>query len=425
MPGVIPYGIAQSFWSDGATKARFFAIPNGTLIDVTDPNEWKLPVGGVTIKNFYYNGLIFETRLFVRHNNGAYAGYTYQWTGSNMATLVPAAGASRDLGGLIWDYPSRAQCLTCHTTVASGSLGLETRQFNINFNYPDIGIANQLSRLANWGFLNNSSPAPLAPFPAIDDTSASLSSRAESYLHVNCSNCHRGPTQSDAGRASWDARFSTSFGSKGLCDVVPLVAVSGNSTERLVRPASATLSTTWLRIQQRQNLFMPPLASDIVDTAGSNLIAQWANALLACPLGRIEAEAYNRNFDLTVGNLGPDGACDRGDNVDTEPTLDLNGGACNVGWVQATEWLEYDITVPSTATFDIAVRLASALTGKSVRLIIDGVASPALAAPAAGWQSWADAVWPGRTLSAGNHVVRIEMSTGDTNVNYIEFRPLN
>jgi len=71
------------------------------------------------------------------------------------------------------------------------------------------------------------------------------------------------------------------------------------------------------------------------------------------------------------------------------------------------------------------VRLAATTTGKSVRLIIDGVSSPLLAAPSAGWQSWGDAVWTNRTLTAGNHVVRLHMETGDTNVNYIEFRQLN
>jgi hypothetical protein len=209
-----------------------------------------------------------------------------------------------------------------------------------------------------------------------------------------------------------------------LCDVLPLVAVSGNAEERLVSPGFHDLSTSWLRMHQRETLFMPPLASIVPDAEGSSLIAQWIDAMSGCPLGRIEAEDYARYSDLSAGNAGPDGACDKGDAVDTEPTGDTGGG-CNVGWVQAGEWLEYDVTVPATATYDIVVRLAAAAAGKTVRLVIDGTALPTLTAPAGGWQSYADAVYPARTLTAGAHTVRIEMLTGDTNVNYLEFRALN
>jgi hypothetical protein len=423
--GVIPYGIAQSFWSDGAEKDRFVAIPDGTLIDTTDPLHWQLPAGGVTIKNFYWNGLIFETRLFVRHNNGTYAGYTYEWSGSDVATLVPVSGSSQDLGGTVWEYPTRAQCLTCHNASAGYSLGLETRQLNIERFYADTGLENQLSRFAGLGLLNTTTPTALDPYPPIDDTSVALATRATGYLQVNCGNCHRGPAQSEAGRATWDARFDTPFSSRGLCNAAPLVAVSGSAVERLLVPGSHTLSTTWLRMHQRENLYMPPLASIYPDSDGSNLIAQWIDAMSDCPLGRIEAESYNRYNDTTTGNEGPDGACDNGDNVDTQPTTDPNGGSCNVGWTVAGEWLEYDINVSSTATYDVALRLASALTNKTVRLVIDGTALSTVTAPSAGWQSWADRVYSGRVLTAGSHVIRVEMITGDINLNYIEFRRLN
>ena len=65
--GVIPYTIAQPFWSDGASKERYLALPNGTTISVDAAGDWVLPEGSVTIKNFRYNGKLFETRFVVRH----------------------------------------------------------------------------------------------------------------------------------------------------------------------------------------------------------------------------------------------------------------------------------------------------------------------------------------------------------------------
>ena len=31
------------------------------------------------MKNFKWQGKLFETRFFVRHNDGSYYGYSYEW----------------------------------------------------------------------------------------------------------------------------------------------------------------------------------------------------------------------------------------------------------------------------------------------------------------------------------------------------------
>ncbi len=135
---------------------------------------------------------------------------------------------------------------------------------------------------------------------------------------------------------------------------------------------------------------------------------------------RIEAEAYTDFFDTTAGNTGS-AACSTTD-VDAQATTDVGGG-CNVGWTDPGEWLEYEIHVQQSATFDIAVRLASAQTAKSVHVEVDGDdVTGALGAPSTGWQSWADAVAPGVQFSAGDHTLRLALDSGLTNVNYIEVR---
>ncbi|MCH5374388.1 MAG: carbohydrate-binding protein, partial [Planctomycetes bacterium] len=99
---------------------------------------------------------------------------------------------------------------------------------------------------------------------------------------------------------------------------------------------------------------------------------------------RIEAEDYVRYNDTTPGNQG--GGCDTGDDVDKEITGDSAGGGCNVGWTEAGEWLEYDVSVATAQTFDIITRAATANAGKSFHIEVDGVdVSGALGVPANGW----------------------------------------
>ena len=118
-----------------------------------------------------------------------------------------------------------------------------------------------------------------------------------------------------------------------------------------------------------------------------------------------------------------EGNCGSGP-VDSETTTDPNGGGCNVGWSKAGEWLDYSIQVASTKKFNIVARLASGLTGKTVRISIDGVAvGGSLTAPSAGWQAFADRAISDVTLSAGTHTVRVLFETGDTNFNYLDITP--
>ncbi|HEY9052493.1 MAG TPA: PQQ-dependent sugar dehydrogenase, partial [Gammaproteobacteria bacterium] len=71
--GVIPYEINAPFWSDGADKDRWFAIPDNTTITVELNHDWSFPNNSVTIKNFSLNNQLVETRLLVKHNDGSWA----------------------------------------------------------------------------------------------------------------------------------------------------------------------------------------------------------------------------------------------------------------------------------------------------------------------------------------------------------------
>jgi uncharacterized repeat protein (TIGR03806 family) len=282
--GMIPYTINAPFWSDGATKERWLAVPDGQMVTVRTDDDWDFPNRTVLMKSFRVGSRLIETRLLMRHPDGTWGGFTYEWnTQQTDATLVEG-GADRDIGnGQTWRFPSEEQCLECHTGVANRALGLETAQLNRTFTYTQTGrTANELATLSHIGLLSppitNSSAEPVMPDPA--DTGASLTNRARAYLHTNCSQCHRpnGPTPS-----TMDLRFTTALNATNACNATPQSGDLGiGANARLIAPGSSANSVIVNRVNRRDSNGMPPLASNDVDDAGVALLTQWIDGLTGC-----------------------------------------------------------------------------------------------------------------------------------------------
>src|SRR5689334_8588994 len=72
-PGLLPYDLVVAFWSDGASKSRYAAIPAGSVAFSSD-GEWQFPAGTVFVKTFELpleaaqpqRKRRLETRLLVR-----------------------------------------------------------------------------------------------------------------------------------------------------------------------------------------------------------------------------------------------------------------------------------------------------------------------------------------------------------------------
>ena len=119
---------------------------------------------------------------------------------------------------------------------------------------------------------------------------------------------------------------------------------------------------------------------------------------------RIKAVDYTAFHDSDSAH---EGGCGTGP-VDSETTSDPNGGGCNVGWTHPGEWLEYSLQVATTRKFHIVPRVASALSGKTIRLSLDGLdLAGSLSVPSSGWQAFADRPAKDVTLSAGTHTLRV------------------
>ena len=84
--GLIPYEPNAPFFSDNAIKTRWLALPDGQRIEVDSASShFNFPVGSVLVKNFALGARLVETRLFMRHNDGNWAGYTYEWNDTGTA----------------------------------------------------------------------------------------------------------------------------------------------------------------------------------------------------------------------------------------------------------------------------------------------------------------------------------------------------
>ncbi len=279
--GVIPFDVNMPLWSDGAAKQRWLALPDGETIEILANGDWDLPEGTVLIKNFSIDDQLIETRFLIHHDDGRWAGYTYEWNEEQTAaTLLPAGKARLLAGGQTWSYPSRPQCLGCHTEAASRALGPKTTQMNRDFLYPSTGLlASQLATLDAIGMFDEPLGSPASDHPALPDLldgTVQAGVRAKAYMDANCANCHQpgGPTV-----AAIDLRFEAPM---TLCNVAPDLGDLGVSGATLVTPGAPESSVLSLRAHALGLGAMPPLAKSLVDAQGTSVIDAWIGSADPC-----------------------------------------------------------------------------------------------------------------------------------------------
>jgi glucose/arabinose dehydrogenase/mono/diheme cytochrome c family protein len=366
--GVVPYEPASPLWSDGTHKARFFALPPATdgkggtqpaKIGVTSARGWNFPDGTVLVKSFAIEEVEgdpatrrwIETRFMLKEQ-GEWAGYSYEWNDEQTdAVLVPAAGKDReftirttglteDAAGVktqSWHYPSRTECMVCHSRASNYVLGLCTVQLNRDYDYRAVlgeghATDNQLRTLehlglleVNWwgdavgGLLAEAAAAGveekdrwgwvgrrtatrdpdawkfgqrksglLARAPAhtnrlvnpSDDTH-SLEARARSYLHSNCSSCH---VFAGGGNALIDLEYLTAYETRPLAamkaiGVKPLHATFDLPDARLIAAGHPERSVIHARMGRRGPGQMPQLSTTVVDERAVALVRDWILSL--------------------------------------------------------------------------------------------------------------------------------------------------
>lgn len=285
-PGLVSYDVASPLWSDGADKERFMAIPPGTEIEMLQDGDFVFPVGTVLVKTFMLGGKRVETRLLMRHPDGEWGGYTYEWNDAQTDAFLLETSKEVFVSGQSWRIPSRADCDSCHTDAANIALGPEFIQLNSDHVYASTKRrANQMETLAHIGMIaglddQDFDADQIVRLFGLDDPQASVEDKARSYLHSNCSNCHRpgGPGRSDA-----DMRFLVPFSGQQMCGTFPEAGSFGLFDARLVRPGDADNSVLLHRMEALDSARMPAIGSSIVDSKGAGVIRQWIDGMSGCP----------------------------------------------------------------------------------------------------------------------------------------------
>ncbi len=296
---LIPYDLIVPFWSDGAEKTRWVSVPENQKIKFAATGEWIFPQGTVFVKTFTLatNELNpnsqrrLETRLLVCDADGGVYGVTYKWRAdnsdadlleTNLTEAIPIQTAT-GVRTQQWYYPSRADCLTCHTANAGFVLGVKTRQLNRDLAYPSGVTDNELRAWNHLGlFDTNFSDAEIKNFPKLAnaaDTARSLEDRARSYLDANCANCHR-PRGTVA---YFDARYDTPLARQNLIDGRVLIDERIDHS-RVIAPNDIWRSILFMRTDTTEPFKMPPLARNMIDEQGMKLLRQWIESLPGPPV---------------------------------------------------------------------------------------------------------------------------------------------
>lgn len=290
--GIVACEPNVSFWSDHAQKRRWFSIPAlASKMTYAANGQWSFPAGQVWIKHFDIETergnpatkRRLETRFLVKNSAGAY-GITYKWRadGSN-ADLVGDGGLDEVLSivdngtpvNQTWRYPSRADCMTCHTPQTGFALSFNTRQLNRDYLFGAVS-QNQITALSDAGYFTASAGAVnhLPALAAATDTTASLEWRVRSYLEVNCIQCH----QPGIGSSLWDARSATPTDLAGLINGA-LVNNGGVPLNRWAVPGDTAHSMVLKRVSGTGAMRMPPLATTVRDLRAETLLTDWIGSL--------------------------------------------------------------------------------------------------------------------------------------------------
>ncbi|MFK7846384.1 MAG: T9SS type A sorting domain-containing protein [Rhodothermales bacterium] len=306
--GFIPYALNQPFWSDGAEKYRWIAIPNdGThdtpaeQITFSEEGLWAFPPGTVAVKHFELpldhadplKTKRLETRFNIIGDDGSIYGLTYKWNDEQTDAELLEGGlkesiAVRTAQGIeirSWEYPDRDMCLTCHNNAAGKIIGPRTRQLNGDLYYTKTDrTANQLATLNHLGIFSeaideNALPTYLtsATREASDQPNTStLEHSALSYLDSNCGYCHRPGVLFTS---LFDARLSIPLENSGIINGFAFnnLGIAGSA---IVVPGDTSNSLIYQRMKSLETqVAMPPIAKGRVDTLGMQLIADWILSL--------------------------------------------------------------------------------------------------------------------------------------------------
>ncbi|MGI8602157.1 MAG: PQQ-dependent sugar dehydrogenase [Verrucomicrobiales bacterium] len=290
--GCLPFEIIAPAWHDGAISHRFIALPPGAKLSPSDgawQDNFELPNGAIAVQTLVLEGRRIETRVIHRKDAEDWEFYTYAWDREQQdAELIPAGGVDRFVStsaegkdDLRWHFPSRFECMMCHTWPGKRVMALNPAQLNCAAK-PDAPNPGQ-NQLASWAALGvlarppPAQPEKMARLADPADELAELEARSRAILHTNCAHCHRsgggGGGKPEFQLPWWIARKDT-----GL-DTPPLMPMYGLTDAKLITPGAPGKSMVFRRMTELGPGHMPLLGVQKVDHASVRVLRRWIETL--------------------------------------------------------------------------------------------------------------------------------------------------
>jgi hypothetical protein len=162
----------------------------------------------------------------------------------------------------------------CHTVTAKYALGLNTVQLNKDHNYNGV-IANQLATLNHLGIFTRPLPDKPENLPRLvdyHDQKQNRTDRARSYLHANCSHCHR---KWGGGISDFQLLATMPLDKLGIINTRPGQGTFDLKDPRILVPGEPDRSLILYRMKKLGLGRMPHIASNMVDKEAAQLIEEW------------------------------------------------------------------------------------------------------------------------------------------------------
>jgi hypothetical protein len=269
-PGVMEYAPAHELWSDGASKRRWVSLPSGVRIDSYPQDFWSYPAGTKLWKEFTRDGVRVETRLLHKYADEAWFMTAFEWNDDGTDAFAAPDG-HENARGTEHDIPSRDACMACHGNMPDRVLGFTAVQLS----HEGPGVT--LDQLVQEQRLNNAPSAPVA-LPGNDTERAALG-----YFHANCGHCHNDGGTSEAYSKVDLVLWLRSDELAQLSDTPTYLTTIDQNTQAtsgiagvVVVPGDFDSSVLYQRFTSTNpDVHMPPLASEIIDPAGKQIIEDW------------------------------------------------------------------------------------------------------------------------------------------------------
>ncbi len=331
-PGVLPFSINAEQWSDGATAERFIGVPGSGVIRLRSTAK-EVPGSMFSRATDYPRDTVLLKTLSLEMAEGDSASrrrietqvlhfdghdwqaYSYEWNEAQTdAALVDRDGKNRALelrdpqapGGRrtqTWRFAARSECIRCHNPWSEYTLAFNVPQINRPHDYGGVSD-NQIRTLRHIGLLVDvtdqadleveppRSPETLPRLTPPFDRARNVNDRARSYLHANCSHCHR---FNGGGSSYFFLQHDLPLQGTKAIGVRPTQGTFGIHDAQLLAPGNPYRSVLYFRLAKTGPGHMPHLGAKIVDERALPLIHEWIRQL---PLSLDDASNVDRLIEL-------------------------------------------------------------------------------------------------------------------------------